>query len=657
MTLKNFKSKAMLLGISGLLLACGAEDNDGVAGRDAKASQFTIAKNKAVAEQLVLDDKRDFEQANRGLVARDDNLEIKTADGEVIWRMNDYDFIQGAAPDTVNPSLWRQASLNNLHGLYQVAEGIYQLRGYDLSNMTLIEGQTGWIVVDPLTTKETATAALAFARKHLGDKPVTGLIMTHSHVDHFGGALAVVDPEQAASIPIIAPENFMEEATSENILAGPTMGRRAVYMYGRDLPKNIYGHVDTGLGKAPAFGTVGIVQPNVLVSETGQRHTVDGVDIEFQYTPNSEAPAELTFYLPKQKAFCGAELLSRNMHNLYTLRGAKVRDALAWSDYIEEARNLFSESQIYFASHHWPIWGSEEIDSFLKGQRDTYKYIHDQTLRLAYKGLTPKEIAEQIELPESLAANFSNRGYYGTTSHNSKAVYQAYFGWYDANPANLNPLPPEAAAEKYVRAMGGESAVLEQAQQAVSEGEYRWAAELLNHLVFANRSEEAKQLLAEAYTQLAYQAESGPWRDAYLSAALELEQGKSSTMISLASAKDLMKHAPVEEFFSAMAAQLNGPEAEGVELSLKVNFTDLQQSYFLWIENSVLHHRIAEQGEEADATLNISHGLFLDVILGTVKLAGLLTSDQLSLEGSRIDLMRFFALLDKNEEPFAIVEP
>lgn len=657
MTLKNYKTKAMLLGISGLLLACGAEDNDGVAGRDAKASQFTIAKNKAVAEQLALDDKRDFEQANRGLIARDDNLEIKTADGEVIWRMNDYDFIQGAAPDTVNPSLWRQASLNNLHGLYQVAEGIYQLRGYDLSNMTLIEGQTGWIVVDPLTTKETAAAALAFARKHLGDKPVTGLIMTHSHVDHFGGALAVVDPKQAASIPIIAPENFMEEATSENILAGPTMGRRAVYMYGRDLPKSIYGHVDTGLGKAPAFGTVGIVQPNVLVSETGQRHTVDGVDIEFQYTPNSEAPAELTFYLPKQKAFCGAELLSRNMHNLYTLRGAKVRDALAWSDYIEEARNLFSESQIYFASHHWPIWGSEEIDSFLKGQRDTYKYIHDQTLRLAYKGLTPKEIAEQIELPKSLAANFSNRGYYGTTSHNSKAVYQAYFGWYDANPANLNPLPPEAAAEKYVRAMGGESAVLEQAQQAVSEGEYRWAAELLNHLVFANRSEEAKQLLAEAYTQLAYQAESGPWRDAYLSAALELEQGKSSTMISLASAKDLMKHAPVEEFFSAMAAQLNGPEAEGVELSLKVNFTDLQKSYFLWIENSVLHHRIAEQDEEADATLNISHGLFLDVILGTVKLAGLLTSDQLSLEGSRIDLMRFFALLDKNEEPFAIVEP
>jgi len=657
MTLKNFKSKAMLLGISGLLLTCGAADNDGVAGRDAKASQFTIAKNKAVAEQLALDDKRDFEQAKRGLIARDDNLEIKTADGEVIWRMNDYDFIQGAAPDTVNPSLWRQASLNNLHGLYEVAEGIYQLRGYDLSNMTLIEGQTGWIVVDPLTTKETATAALAFARKHLGDKPVTGLIMTHSHVDHFGGALAVVDPKQAASIPIIAPENFMEEATSENILAGPTMGRRAVYMYGRDLPKNIYGHVDTGLGKAPAFGTVGIVQPNVLVSETGQRHTVDGVDIEFQYTPNSEAPAELTFYLPKQKAFCGAELLSRNMHNLYTLRGAKVRDALAWSDYIEEARNLFSESQIYFASHHWPIWGSEEIDSFLKGQRDTYKYIHDQTLRLAYKGLTPKEIAEQIELPKSLAANFSNRGYYGTTSHNSKAVYQAYFGWYDANPANLNPLPPEAAAEKYVRAMGGEAAVLEQAQQAVSEGEYRWAAELLNHLVFANRSEEAKQLLAEAYTQLAYQAESGPWRDAYLSAALELEQGKSSTMISLASAKGLMKHAPVEEFFSAMAAQLNGPEAEGVELSLKVNFTDLQQSYFLWIENSVLHHRIAEQGEEANATLNISHGLFLDVILGTVKLAGLLTSDQLSLEGSRIDLMRFFALLDKNEEPFAIVEP
>lgn len=625
------------------------------------ASKYTIEKNQRMAERLPLDSPVDFEQAERGLIARDEQLEIKNAAGQTIWRMADYAFIKGNAPNTVNPSLWRQAKLNNLHGLYKVSDGIYQLRGYDLSNMTLIEGQTGWIVVDPLTTQETAAAAMAFAQKHLGDKPVSGLIMTHSHVDHFGGALAVLNPSSQPNVPIIAPKNFMEEATSENILAGPTMKRRALYMYGRDLPKNQYGHVDTGLGKAPAFGTVGIVPPNILVERTGESHIVDGVEFQFQYTPNSEAPAELTFYLPQKKAFCGAELLSRNMHNLYTLRGAKVRDALSWSNYIEQARNIFSDAQVYFASHHWPIWGGESIDDFLRSQRDTYKYIHDQTLRLAYKGHTPKEIAEMLRLPASLSQNFSNRGYYGTTKHNSKAVYQAYFGWYDANPANLDPLPPEAASVKYVEAIGGAETVLKIAREAILKGEYRWAAELLNHLVFAEADSEAKNLLAKAYTQLAYQAESGPWRDVYLSAALELREGKSKTIISLASAKGLLKHAPVEKFFDAMAAQLNGPEAEGKNIRLNIYFTDLASAYQLWIENSVLHHRmISGEGAdevEADASLRISHDLFLDVILGNTNLRELLSSDQLSLEGSHLDLFRFFSLLDKTTEPFAIIEP
>ncbi|GAA6151130.1 alkyl/aryl-sulfatase [Pseudoteredinibacter isoporae] len=621
------------------------------------ASQYTIEHNRQVAEALPLDRQTDFDQANQGLIARDEVLEIKDESGRVIWNMQDYAFIQGEAPDTVNPSLWRQAKLNNLHGLYEVTEGIYQLRGYDLSNMTLIEGESGWIVVDPLTTKETAEAALAFARKHLGEKPITGLIMTHSHVDHFGGALAVLDPETQGDVPVVAPEHFMAEATSENILAGPTMKRRAVYMYGRDLPKSSYGHVDTGLGKAPAFGTVGIVPPNVLISKTGETHTIDGVEFQFQYTPNSEAPAELTFYLPKQNAFCGAELLSRNMHNLYTLRGAKVRDALAWSAYIEEARQLFNQADIYFASHHWPIWGQASIDRFLRGQRDTYKYIHDQTLRLAYKGHTPNEISDMIRLPESLALEFSNRGYYGTTSHNSKAVYQAYFGWYDANPANLNPLPPAAASKKYVEAIGGSEVVFQKAQAAFKKGEYRWAVELLNHLVFAGGGDKAKDLLSQAYTQLGYQAESGPWRDVYLSAALELKQGVGKDLISLAAAKDLLKHAPVEKFFDAMAAQLNGPEAEGENISLNVHFSDLKQSYQLWIENAVLHHRPLNEIGEADATMHISHDLFLDVILGTAKLKDLLFSDQLSLEGSQLDVVTFFSLLDKSGEPFAIVEP
>lgn len=628
-----------------------------------QASKYTVEKNRRIAEKLPLDNKVDFEQAQRGLIARDEQLEITTETGQTIWRMADYDFVNGEAPETVNPSLWRQAKLNNLHGLYEVSDGIYQLRGYDLSNMTLIEGQTGWIVVDPLTTQETAAAAMAFATKHLGEKPISGLIMTHSHVDHFGGALAVLDPSLQPHTPIVAPKNFMEEATSENILAGPTMKRRALYMYGKDLDKSQYGHVDTGLGKAPAFGTVGIVPPNILIEKTGETHTIDGIEFQFQYTPNSEAPAELTFYLPQKKAFCGAELLSRNMHNLYTLRGAKVRDALSWSNYIEQARNIFDDAQVYFASHHWPIWGGESIDQFLRSQRDTYKYIHDQTLRLAYKGHTPREIAEMLRLPASLSENFSSRGYYGTTKHNSKAVYQAYFGWYDANPANLDPLPPEAASIKYVEAIGGFVVVLEKARKALQEGDYRWAAELLNHLVFAEADSEAKTLLASAYTQLAYQAESGPWRDVYLSAALELKQGKSKTVISLASAKGLLKHAPVEKFFDAMAAQLNGPEAEGKNIRLNIHFNDLNSSYQLWIENSVLHHRMIKDevdpstNVEADASLSISHDLFLDVILGNTNLRSLISSDQLSLDGSHLDVFRFFSLLDKTTEPFAIVEP
>ncbi|MCV6626858.1 MAG: MBL fold metallo-hydrolase [Cellvibrionaceae bacterium] len=622
---------------------------------DGAASGHTRAANERLAKALPLDDQRDFKEAERGLIARDEQLLVKGPDGGVLWQPSQYDFVKGEAPATVNPSLWRQAKLNNLHGLYRVADGIYQVRGYDLSNMSLIEGDSGWIVVDPLTTQETATAAIAFARKHLGDKPVSAVIMTHSHVDHFGGVLAVLPKDR--QIPIVAPRHFMEEATSENVLAGPTMSRRANYMYGQSLPKSPLGHVDTGLGKAPAFGSVSIAPPTALVDKTPQQMVIDGVEFQFQYTPNSEAPAELTFYLPKQKAFCGAEVLSRNMHNLYTLRGAKVRDALAWSAYIEEARKLFDQAEVYFASHHWPMWGRENIDTFLRGQRDVYKYIHDQTLRLAYKGYTPREIAEQLSLPNSLAKTFANRGYYGTVSHNSKAVYQAYFGWFDGNPANLNPLPPVAAAEKYIAAMGGKDAVMQLAQAAYNEGDYRWVAQLLNHLVFAGGGKNAKELLAKTYSQLGYQAESGPWRDVYLSAALELRNGTSEQTVSLAGAKDMLKYTPVERFFDAMAAQLNGVKAEGKDIRLKVTFIDLNKSYELWVENSVLHYQVAEGGERIDSSIRISHELFLDIVLGISSLADMVGSDQLEVSGSAIKLVQFFSLLDKSSEPFAIIEP
>jgi alkyl sulfatase BDS1-like metallo-beta-lactamase superfamily hydrolase len=407
----------------------------------------------------------------------------------------------------VNPSLWRQERLNGIHGLFEVVPGVHQVRGYDISNLTLVDGETGWIVVDPLTARETAEAAMALARSHLGDRPVVAVIFTHSHLDHFGGIEGVLPqvPDERARVRIVAPASFVEEATSENVMAGIAMGRRASFMYGMPLDRSPRGHVGSGLGKQPARGSLGIAAPTDVVDHTPQEIVLDGVRFVFQHAPNTEAPAELTFYLPDRKAFCGAEVVSHTLHNLYTLRGAKVRDALVWSQTIDEAMRLFGEAEVVFASHHWPTWGRERVADHLAAQRDVYRYIHDQTLRLANQGATPREIAEEVELPASLAARFAVRGYYGTVRHNAKAVYQAYFGWYDGNPANLDPLPPVEEAARYVEAMGGADAVLARGQAALDAGDYRWAATLLDHLVFAAPGDErARALLAAVYDQLGY---------------------------------------------------------------------------------------------------------------------------------------------------------
>lgn len=624
------------------------------------ATAYTADINRQVLQKLPFADEQDFIEAQRGLIASDDALTVRGKSGKIIWDQPAYNFISGEAPDSVNPSLWRQAKLNNIHGLFKVTDGVYQLRGFDLANMTIIQGESGWIVVDPLTTAETAARAVEFARQHLGDSAISAILFTHSHIDHFGGALGALSAAQtkAADIRVIAPAGFMDESISENVLAGPTMNRRAEYMYGMPLPRTPRGHIDSGLGKEPGIGTVGILTPTDLVDHTGQTLLVDGVSFVFQNVSGSEAPAEFTFYLPEKKAFCGAELLSRNMHNLYTLRGAKVRDALAWSSFIDEAAEIFGEADVYFGSHHWPIWGQSRIAEFFEVQRDTYKYIHDQTLRMAYKGFTPIEIAEQLALPPALQKSFSNRGYYGTTSHNSRAVYQGYFGWYDGNPANLNPLPPEDAGQRYIASMGGADKVLEIAQQAFDEGDYRWVATLLNHLVFAEpKNQEAKALLARNYDQLGYQAESGPWRDVYLTGAHELRNGKTDETPDLSVAKDMLVHSPRSNFFNVMAAQLNGPKADGLEMTINFVFTDLAETHVLTLKNSVLHHRQTEADPAANATLNISHDLFLDIALGQASIKELLFSDQLSIDGSKIDLARFFALQDKLKGVFSIVTP
>jgi alkyl sulfatase BDS1-like metallo-beta-lactamase superfamily hydrolase len=640
---------------SGTIQDPGADENGHTAPTTA-----TIAVNSAVWDELDFSDQQDFEDASRGLIASDPDLKVASADGGMVWNQPSYRFIEGEAPGSVNPSLWRQARLNNIHGLFQVTEGIYQLRGYDLSNMTIIEGETGWIIVDPLTAQETAAAAIDFARQHLDTRPIVAMIFTHSHIDHFGGVLGILTAEgiRAENIRIIAPAGFMEAATSENIIAGTAMGRRAMYMYGKQLARSERGHVDSGLGKSPAFGTFGLLEPTELIDRTPQTLSIDGIEFVFQYAPDSEAPAELTFYLPHAKAFNGAEVTSHQMHNVYTLRGARVRDALRWSNYIDESIGLFGEAEIYLASHHWPIWGNQRILHFLEQQRDTYKYLHDQTVRLFNAGMTPGEIAEEMELPESLRRSFYNRGYYGTVKHNARAVYQGYLGWYDGNPANLDPLPPTEAGKRYLNAMGGSAAVLEKANDAFRAAEYRWVAELLNHLVFAEPGHtEAKLLLAAAYDQLGYQAESGPWRDVYLSAAYELRHGTPEQGLNISAMEDILRRTPIDDFFDSMAARLNGPDAEGAVLSVNFVFTDLNESYLLDISNAVLHHQPSEPGTQANATLKLTHGMFIRMLTGKAGLKDMLLSDEIELEGSKLDLLKFFSLFDKPDGRFNIVTP
>ncbi len=623
-------------------------------------TEHTRRANAAIAEQLRLEDPTDFENAERGLVAREKAVVVRDEQGRTVWDTRQYDFETGAAPDSVHPSLWRQARLNNRHGLFEVVPGVYQVRGYDLANMTIIVGDTGWIVVDPLTTVETAEAALALTRAHLGDAPIKAVILTHSHIDHFGGMAAVGRAEDVASgrVRIIAPKGFAEEATSENVLAGVAMGRRASLMYGFGLERSPRGHVGSGLGKEPARGSFQILAPTDVIDRTPQEIEIDGVDFVFQYAPESEAPAELTFYLPGKKTFCGAEIVSRNMHNLYTLRGAKVRDALRWSGYIDEALQRFDDMEVVFASHHWPTWGREAVVDYLKKQRDGYKFIHDQTLRLANTGKTPREIAEELEFPPALAESFPNRGYYGTLRHNAKAVYQHYFGWYDGNAANLDPLPPEQEARKFVEFMGGRDAVLEKARGAYDEGEYRFTATVLDKVVFANPDdEEARALLARTYDQLAYQSESGPWRDVYLSAALELREGPIGSTIDMKAAANLLREMPVHRFFDAISARIDARAAEGRDMTVNFIFTDLDRSFVLRLENSVLNYREAPPDPDAEVTVALTRDLWLRLATGQAGLRDLVFSEEIDIDGSRLSLLTFFGLLEAPEANFPIVTP
>ncbi len=626
-------------------------------GAGTTASATTQARQAAVARDYALDGAASHDDARRGLIAAPTG-QVRAADGRVVWDFDAFQFVRGTAPATVNPSLWRQAILNNHIGLFKVTEGIWQLRGFDLANLTLIEGRTGWIVVDTLTSRETAEAAMAFARQHLGNKPVSAVVFTHSHVDHFGGALGVLpaDEARARQVPVVAPAGFMKEATSENLLVGTAMARRAGYMYGNLLPRSVTGAVDTGLGKAVGYGRIGILPPTLLIDKPTQEVTLDGVRFVFHNVPGAEAPAELIFAVLEKRAFGGAEMVSHTLHNLYTLRGAKVRDAMGWATHIDQALEHVKGADVIFNQHHWPVWGQENIQTFMKAQRDAYRFIHDQTVRHINAGLTAPEIAETLRFPKSLDQQLSVHGYYGTVKHNVRAVYQYYIGWFDANPANLDPLPPVEAAKRYVQLFGGADKAIAAAQEAHDRGDDRWAAEVLKHVVLADAgNQRARELQARSFEQMGFQAESAPWRNFYLSGAQELRNGPPKDGVTRTALLDMLQHTPTERFLEAMAAGLNGPNADGVNLRINLVLPDSNERFGLWIENAVLHHRPSALEGPVDTTLTMSKPFFLRLVTGQAGAAELLTSKETRIDGSVLALRRFFGLIERAPGTFPIV--
>ena len=643
-----------LLACSLMLSACSRNAPEGEL-RGA-ASATVLQAHSATTQGLALDDPQDLEDARRGLIARPSG-QILAADGSVLKDFDAYGFLEAKAPDTVHPSLWRHAQLNAQAGLFKVVEGVYQLRGFDLANMTLIEGKTGWIVVDPLSAQESSAFALAFARKHLGDKPVSALVFTHAHVDHFGGAFGVLSAKEAAErrVPIIASAGFLEEATSENIMVGTAMGRRSMYQFGKNLPRDARGNVDTGLGKDVVYGAIGVLRPTAVVDQANQPMTLDGVRFVFHNTPGAECPAEMTFHLPELRLYNGAELVSQTMHNLLPIRGAKVRDALAWANYLQQALDQMEGVDTYIGQHNQPIWGNARIRAFMTVHRDIYKYTHDQTVRLMNQGYTASEIADRVQLPASLSQTLGARGYYGDLRHNVKAVYQFYLGFYDANPAHLDPLPPAESGKRHAALIGADKA-LAAARAAYADGDYRWAAELLNHLVMADASNQpAREQLAKTYEQMAYMSEAATWRNSYLTAALELRQGPPSKGIAKAQAIGMLQQVPTERFLEAMAASLNGPDAEGKALKINLVLSDANEHYVLWLENAVMHFKAAAPAADANATITLTRDILVKVIAGTASARDTLLSDDLRVTGSRLDLVRFFSLMDNAAGTFPVV--
>ncbi|MDC6110804.1 alkyl/aryl-sulfatase [Serratia rubidaea] len=627
------------------------------------ASSATQKNNEELYNQLPFSDKTDFSDAHKGFIAPLPSEVIKGDAGNVIWDPQQYAFIKEdeKSPATVNPSLWRQSQLINISGLFEVTDGVYQIRNLDLSNMTIIEGKEGITVVDPLVSAETAKVGMELYYKNRGKKPVVAVIYTHSHVDHYGGVRGVVDEAdvKAGKVKIYAPAGFMEEAVSENIMAGNVMSRRASYMYGNLLKADPKGQVGAGLGTTTSAGTVTLIAPTDYITKTGEKRTIDGLTYDFMMAPGSEAPSEMLWYIEEKKLIETAEDVTHTLHNTYSLRGAKIRQPLPWSKYINEALNLWGDkAEIILAQHHWPTWGNENVQKLLRSQRDLYRYINDQTLRMANQGLTRDEIAANFKLPPSLANTWANRGYYGSVSHDVKATYVLYLGWFDGNPATLDELPPEEAAKKFVEYMGGADSILQKAKADFDKGNYRWVAQVVSKVVFADpQNKAARELEADALEQLGYQAESGPWRNFYLTGAQELRNGVMKLPTPNTASPDTVRAMTPEMFFDYLAVHINGEKAAGAKAVLNVDLGDDGGKYKLELENGVLNHTADVQAQNADATLTLSRDTLNKIILKEETLQQAEKNGGLKISGNADKVNELLSYMDKFEFWFNIVTP
>ncbi len=618
-----------------------------------------MSKMEEVRQLVTADDRKDFEFAERGFIATRKDPLIKRPDGRSAFDLSSYAFLEGTAPDTTNPSLWRQAQILTKHGLFKVADHIFQVRGFDVSTVSFIDAGAGWIVVDPLTSIEVARAAYELVTEHLGNKPVLAVIYSHSHVDHYGGVGGVTNAADAAAgaVKIIAPEGFLEHAVSENIIAGPAMLRRARFQFGLTLPRNSEGEMTSGLGPCPSLGSGSLIAPNLVITHTGQEVTVGNVRMVFQLTPGTEAPAEMNFYLPQFRAVFMAENANLTMHNLLPARGAQVRDAKAWADYLTESIRLFGDkSDVMFAAHGIPRFGMNEIVAFLTNHRDAYKFLHDQSVRLMNMGFTGPEIAEVLALPDVLRKQWFNRGYYGTISHNTKAIYQRYLGWYDANPANLNPLPPEPAAKRYVEAMGGAPSVLKLAEKAEADGELRWAATLLNHLVFADDTNKtARAQLARIYTQLGFESEAGTWRNIYLTGAQELQHGVAHLPPGGMSV-DVLSATTTSMLLDFAAVRVDPKKAEAA-FKINIELTDRGEKHLVSVMNGVLIHESGVSDSTAGATARMKRPDLLMTLLAGVPAAPRIESGDIAIQGDKSLYERLTGLIEPITANFAVVTP